>query len=56
MSLYECPRCHNETATNATVAGAMEIPPDIYCIHGEEAVKMQLVTEAGLKEEAVVEG
>lgn len=55
MSLHECPRCGNEVATNSTTAGAFEVPPTLYCVHGEEAVEMDLVTEAGLKEEAMTD-
>lgn len=53
MSLHECPRCGNEVATNSTTAGAFEVPPTLYCVHGEEAVEMDLVTDAELKEEAM---
>lgn len=55
MSLHECPRCGNETATNAKVTSSFQLPPTLYCIHGEEAVEMDLVSEADLKEEAMVE-
>lgn len=55
MSLYECPRCGGETATNARTAGAFNLPPTLYCVHGEEAVEMELVSEADLLEEAKVE-
>lgn len=56
MSLYECPRCGREAGTNATTAGAFRVPPTLYCIHGEEAVEMVLVSEADLREEAMVDG
>lgn len=46
MSLHECPRCGNETATNSTTGGAFAVPPTLYCIHGEEAVEMDLVSES----------
>jgi hypothetical protein len=55
MSLHECPRCGREIATNSTTAGAFEVPPIMYCVHGEEAVEMDLVSEADLLEEAMVE-
>ena len=55
MSLHECPRCGRETATNSTTAGAFEAPPNLYCVHGEEAVAMELVSDASLLEEAMVE-
>ena len=55
MSLHECPRCGNETATNSTVTEALQVPPTLYCVHGEEAVKMEVVSEARLLEEAMVE-
>ena len=55
MSLHECPRCGHETATNSTTAGAFEVPPTLYCVHGEEAVEMKVVSEADLLEEAMVE-
>jgi len=55
MSLYECPRCGNETATNSTTAGAFEVPPTLYCVHGEEAVEMELITDADIREEAIAE-
>jgi len=54
MSLHECPRCGRETATNSTTAGAFEVPPTLYCIHGEDAVEMDLVSNADLLEEAIV--
>jgi transcription elongation factor Elf1 len=54
MSLHECPRCGHETATNSTVAGPFETPPTLYCVHGEEAVEMDLVTDADVAEEAIV--
>lgn len=56
MSLHKCPRCGHETATNSKSAGAFELPPTLYCVHGEEAVEMEVVTEADLKEEAMVGG
>jgi hypothetical protein len=55
MSLHKCPRCGDETATNHTTAGAFEIPPTLYCIHGEEAVEMALTSEADLLQEAMVD-
>jgi len=55
MSLHECSRCGRETATNSTTAGAFEVPLTLYCVHGEEAVEMELVSDAGLLEEAMVE-
>lgn len=54
MSLHECPRCGNETATNSTTAGAFDLPPTLYCVHGEDAVEMEVVSEADLREEAIV--
>lgn len=55
MSLHECPRCGRETATNSTTVGAFEVPPTLHCIHGEEAVEMDLVSEADLLEESMVD-
>ena len=55
MSLHQCPRCGHEVATNSTTAGAFEVPPTLYCVHGEEAVEMELVTDAGLNEEAIAQ-
>lgn len=55
MSLYECPRCGRESATNARTGGAFEIPPTLYCVHGEEAVEMELMSEADVLEEAMVD-
>ncbi|MFC6720873.1 hypothetical protein ACFQGT_00310 [Natrialbaceae archaeon GCM10025810] len=55
MSLHECPRCGNEVATNATTAGAFELPPTLYCVHDGEAVEMEVTSEADLREEAIVE-
>lgn len=55
MSLHKCPRCGHETATNSTTAGAFEVPPTLYCVHGEEAVEMDVVSEADLLEEAMVQ-
>lgn len=55
MSLHACPRCGKEVATNSTTAGAFEVPPTLHCIHGDEAVEMELISEADLKEEAVVQ-
>ena len=54
MSLHECPRCGKETTTNSTTAGAFSLPPTLYCVHGEEAVEMEVVSEADLREEAMV--
>lgn len=56
MSLHECPRCGHEIATNSTTVGAFEAPPRLYCVHGEDAVEMDVVSEADLLEEAMVEG
>lgn len=55
MSLHECPRCGHEIATNSTVTTSFQVPPTLYCVHGEEAVEMDLVSEADLLEEAMVE-
>lgn len=55
MSLHECPRCKQKIATNSRTAGAFELPPTLYCVHGEEAVEMELVSEADLREEAMVD-
>lgn len=55
MSLHECPRCGRETATNSTTTHAFDLPPTLYCVHGEEAVEMDVVSEADLLEEAMVE-
>lgn len=54
MSLFECPRCGNEAATNSRVT-ALEVPPNLLCVHGEEAVKMERVTTAKVNEEAIVD-
>ncbi|WP_158413774.1 hypothetical protein [Natrinema thermotolerans] len=54
MSLHECPRCGREVATNDTSAGAFELPPTLHCVHDGEAVEMELVSEAELREEAIV--
>jgi len=40
---------------HCTENGAFEVPPTLYCVHGEEAVEMDLVSEADLLEEAMVE-
>jgi hypothetical protein len=32
----------------------LELPPTLYCVHDEEAVEMELVSDANLLEEAVV--
>lgn len=55
MSLHECPRCGKEIATNSTTAGAFEVAPTLYCVHGDEAVEMDLVSDADLKEGAMVD-
>lgn len=55
MSLYECPRCEKQIATNATTAGVFQVPPNLFCVHGDDAVKMGLVSEADLVEEAMVD-
>jgi len=55
MPLMACPRCEHEVATNSTTAGAFELPPTLYCIHGDEAVEMELIDEADLKESAMVD-
>lgn len=55
MSLHECPRCGNEVATNSTSAEPFSVPPTLYCVHDEEAVKMDVVTGADLREEAMVD-
>jgi hypothetical protein len=55
MSLHECPRCGRETATNSTTVGPLEVPPTLYCVHDEEAVKMDIVSSAGLREEVMVD-
>lgn len=54
MSLHECPRCGNEAATNSRVT-ALEVPPSLLCVHGEEAVKMELVTDQKVNDEAIVD-
>lgn len=54
MSLFECPRCGAEAATNSRVT-AFEVPPDLLCVHGEEAVKMEMVTDQKVNEEAIVD-
>ena len=55
MSLHECPRCGNETAANSKVGGPFALPPTLYCVHGGDAVEMDLVTESDLLEEAMVD-
>jgi len=55
MSLHECPRCGRETATNDVVTQSFQLPPTLYCIHGEEAVEMTLTSEADLLQEAMVD-
>lgn len=55
MTLYECPRCGNETGTNDTTAGAFEMPPTLYCVHGEDAVEMDVISEGDLSEEAMTD-
>jgi len=55
MSLHECPRCGNEIATNSTTAGAFDLPPTLYCAHDEEAVEMEIVSEADLLEGVMVD-
>ncbi|WP_158547238.1 MULTISPECIES: hypothetical protein [unclassified Haloferax] len=57
MTLYRCPRCGDETATNSTCAGPFELPPTLYCVHDAtgEAVKMRVESEADLREEVMVD-
>jgi hypothetical protein len=55
MSLHECPRCGRETGTNARTGGAFNVAPTLYCVHGEEAVEMRIVSDADLLEEAMVD-
>jgi len=55
VSFYECPRCGREAATNATVTSSFQLSPTLYCIHGEEAVKMDLIDKADIREEAMVD-
>lgn len=55
MSLHECPRCENQVATNSTSAGPFEVPPTLYCAHGDEAVEMEVVSEADLRDEVMVD-
>jgi hypothetical protein len=55
MSLHECPRCGREVATNDSVTYSIPVPPTLYCVHGEEAVEMTLITEADFLEEAMVD-
>lgn len=55
MSLHECPRCGHETATNSVTTGSFQLPPTLYCVHGKEAVEMDIVSEADLKESAMVQ-
>ena len=43
MSLHECPRCGDQVATNTTTGGAFDLPPKLYCMHGETAVGMDVV-------------
>ena len=54
MSLFECPRCGNEAATNSRVT-ALEVPPNLLCIHGDEAVKMDMITDQKVNDEAIVD-
>jgi len=54
MSLHKCPRCGKEIGTNSTTAGAFQVPPQLHCIHGDDAVEMELISEADLKEGAMV--
>lgn len=58
MSLHRCPRCGHEVATNSTTAGAFDLPPTLYCVHDdtEEAVEMEVVSEADVREEVMVDG
>jgi hypothetical protein len=56
MSLHECPRCGKEVATNSTTAGAFEVPPTLHCVHDQEAVEMEVTSEADLLEEVIVHG
>ena len=53
MSLFECPRCGAEAATNSRVT-ALKVPPNLLCVHGDEAVKMEMVTDAKVNDEAIV--
>jgi len=55
VSLHECPRCGRETATNSTTAGAFDLPPTLYCVHEDGAVEMEVVSEADLLEEAMLD-
>lgn len=54
MSLHECPRCGREVVTNSTTAGAFAVPPTLHCVHGDEAVEMDVTSEASFDEGAVV--
>lgn len=54
MSLHECPRCGRKVATNSTTAGAFAVPPTLHCVHGDEAVEMDVTSDAQLDVEAVV--
>ncbi|GGC72432.1 hypothetical protein [Haloferax sulfurifontis] len=57
MTLYECPRCGTQTATNDTCVGAFELPPTLYCVHDDtkEAVKMDVLSKADVREEVMVD-
>jgi len=54
MSLHKCPRCGNEAATNSRVT-ALEVAPNLLCVHGDEAVKMELVTTQKVNDDAIVD-
>jgi transcription elongation factor Elf1 len=52
MTLFKCPECGNETATNATVT-SLNIAPTLYCYHAspgddDSAFEMEVISEAEL--------
>lgn len=55
VSLHKCPRCGKEIGTNNTVTSSFQLPPTLLCVHGEEAVEMELIDEGDIREEAIVD-
>jgi len=50
MSCYQCPKCSDEIITNSIVDSKFENAPTLYCIHDDEIVQMNVISDDSVRQ------
>jgi len=50
MSCYQCPKCSDEIITNSIIDSRFENAPTLYCIHDDEIVQMNVISDDSVRQ------